>query len=221
MNCVFKSYGYVPPNHLCIGCTPLRRILSTVGYSEAQAKEGSRTILNAFNMINYADTMRDEGVLARAKARLLILFSSRTLPVELKRVLVRVNKETARLEENDADAETYIESVSGLGGDIFESLGGTCIQRKMLRDIGMRMAGAVLVDDMVRDFDRDKINGAYNPLNNEEAEGRARIRETYVTRFRETVDPILGCGDYRGKGSLTREWIEDMCMYHCIGYCCP
>ncbi|MBT5641491.1 hypothetical protein HOJ44_00075, partial [Candidatus Bathyarchaeota archaeon] len=90
--------------------------------------------MNAFNIINYADILRDEGTLAKAKARLLMLFSSRALPVEIKQILKNVNTETSHLEEEDTAAESYIESISGLGGDIFESIGGTDIQRKMLRD---------------------------------------------------------------------------------------
>jgi len=206
---------------LCIGCTPLRNILSTVGYSKAQAAKGSRTILNAFNIINYADILRDEGTLAKAKARLLMLFSSRALPVEIKQILKNVNTETSHLEEEDTAAESYIESISGLGGDIFESIGGTDIQRKMLRDIGTKMVGAIIVDDMVRDFDRDMVNGAYNPLIHESAEDRTRIQEHCTTRFRKLVDPVLGERDYGSKGSLTRRTLEEMFFDSIIGCCCP
>ena len=220
MNCVFKSYGYVPQNHLCVGCSPLRQLLSIVGYDENQSKRGSRTILNAFNLINLADAIRDEGILHRTKARLLMLFRSRTLSVELKQILQDVNKESTLLEEKNTNTEAYLERMSRFGGEIFASLGGTPTQQMMLRDIGVRMAGAVIIDDMVKDRDRDIANESYNPLIESADMDRERITATYVNRFTKLVNPILGDNDYRTKGSITREWIEELCCDAFIGTCC-
>jgi hypothetical protein len=194
-----------------------------MGLGEEDSKEGTRTILLAFNLINTSDMIRDEGLISGTRARLTRLLSSVKISPELKQLLGEINREAVLYEKEGVGAERYIERMSILGGRIFESLGGSDFQKAMLREAGKIISGATIVSDMIKDLQSDQRSGSFNPLRFEKNETINRIHEKYFKSFKELMDPVVKMRkEYDKKsGSLTREWIEDMCMEQFIGCCCP
>lgn len=189
MYCVFKSNGYIPVDHLCLRCTPLETLLSSLGLDEAASERGARDIIRTYRLIELADKERDEGLPVRLAARVSSFITSLTLPPSLRSLAGKVNERIEELEDAEVPTGEYLTAVSNIGGSIFSTLGTTPTQIEALRQLGSRIAGATVVEDMLRDLEIDRDTGNYNPIGHDD-EGQD-YRADYVGGFNELVDPVL------------------------------
>jgi len=158
-------------------------------------------------MIELADTDRDEGLPKRITARIYSYITSLMLPPSLRNRAREANMRIEELEEAKASTREYLDEVSSRGSSIFSTLGTTPEQVENLRKLGSRLAGATVIEDMLRDLKSDRETGDYNPINDEnESLG---YRAEYVGGFRELVDPVLrdGLPEASTQGSLRTKFI--------------
>ena len=189
MYCVFKSNGYVPANHLCLRCTPLETLLSSLGLDERDSERGARDIIRTYRLIELADKERDDGLPVRMVARLYSFLTSLALPPSLRNRARAANERIEELEATGASTREYLDAVSGIGASIFDTLGTTYIQVEALHLLGSRIAGTTVIEDMLRDLETDRDTGDYNPIDDDdEASGH---RAEYIGGFRDLVDPVL------------------------------
>jgi hypothetical protein len=191
MYCIFKAQGYTQKNHACLRCSPLEQIFSSVGYEEKEAFHYSRNILRAFRGIKLDDSFRDEKfsrkIVAKASS---ILLNIRT-PKKIRNEIRNVNSAIIELENSRIDAPTYLKEVSSLGRSIFESLATSNSKRLLLGTIGSKLAGAIVVEDMKRDLQKDIEKERFNPFKDSGSDFNNNLYKKYIGDFRALMDTIL------------------------------
>ena len=207
MDCIFKIHGIVPNNHICRGCEPLKLILRSVGCSDKESIESSRTILRAFQIIKLEDIFRDEVILKKLVAKASSIPIMSTLPKKMKKQLKTVNRKIIQLENSEIKAIKYVKEISKLGGSIFKSVAGSADQKRKLDEIGSVLTGALIVCDMNKDISNDFKNNKFNPFNKCSKETARSLTKQYLTKFTNFTQymfpkRIMASNNIRGFGNL-------------------
>ena len=221
MDCIFKSYGFVPKNHVCFACKPLEMLLSSTGCSAEQATKYAKAILKAYRLLKIEDTVRDEKPIKRIKAKALSPFYVARTPRAIRNILKRTNLAVEMLEKSNADPLTYVEKLAHSSGEIFETAAKSKQQKEQLRAIGATLTGAIVVNDMVKDRDSDLRKGRFNPLNTRSQETTQALTKQYHNKFIKLAMPLFPSSlTAHGPRKPVNKLVYSDCEDNECGCCC-
>jgi hypothetical protein len=161
LDCIFKTCGLIPRNHSCRSCLPLNALLSSIGYSKKESQAISKRIIRSFQIVKFEDVSRDESKFGFISKTMTFLLSV-TLPKQMRRVLKRSNDQIRVLEDSDPSAINYINQISRIGGELFESASMSKSFNDQLKEIGVIITKALVVNDMKKDLRIDKRTENFN-----------------------------------------------------------
>jgi hypothetical protein len=188
MQCIFKSYGYIPSLKFCTHCEPLERIFGISGYNCHEISEASKTIMRARIALEADDMQRDENsILKRIIARMVRKMCELRMPMEVNRIVKEANQTIQNLEKTDADVICYLEKMSEIGGRIFQKSFRT--RKPAAFSIGSIIAGAITAYDMSKDLGEDIKEGKFNPL--KKASKPTKLAEDLLNKYSVQLRKIM------------------------------
>ena len=211
MDCIFKAYGVIPPNHFCRSCKPLNMLLGSIGYTEKESQAASKRILRAFQIIRFEDSCRDESKFRFFSKTISLLFRV-TLPKPLRATLRKSNKQIKNLEDSNPSASKYIDQISKIGGVIFEAASTSTHNRNQLKEMGKIITRAMLVHDMKKDLKKDVERSKFNAFIGFSQEKINSLVKQNTGGFVKLVNPIPRVT----KKPIYQTELGDEC-----GSCCP
>jgi hypothetical protein len=163
MDCIFKTSGFIPKNHSCRSCIPLNILLSSIGYSKKESQVISKRIIRTFQIIKLEDISRDESNF-RLISRTISVLLSASLPKKMRIILKKTDNQIKELEDSDPSATNYINQISKIGGELFESASKSKYFKHQLKEIGVIITKAVVTNDMKKDLRNDIETNKFNPF---------------------------------------------------------
>lgn len=191
MDCIFKTYGIVPKNHLCTNCAPLEQIFQSTGLNPKQAKKATKQTLTAYRILKLQDKIRDEPDPKKITAKLLCIPLLTQITKQTKQTINELNKTIQQIEKTNTNPTTYIQQIAKIGGHLLQNTTQQKQQSNQLNQIGQAIMAATITEDMIKDLAVDKQKGNFNPLKKANNEKIAQIKKVYSTNFESIVKPHL------------------------------
>ena len=100
MDCIFKTYGIVPKNHLCTNCAPLEQIFQSTGLNPKQSKKATKQTLIAYRLLKLQDKIRDEPDPKKMAAKILCIPLLTQITKQTKQAINEMNKQYNKQKTN-------------------------------------------------------------------------------------------------------------------------
>ena len=163
MDCIFKTSGFIPKNHSCRSCIHLNTLLSSIGYSKKESQAISKRIIRTFQIIKLEDISRDESKFKLISKTTSVLLSA-SLPKKMRITLKKTDNQIKELEDSDPSATNYINQISKIGGELFETASKSKYFKHQLKEIGVIITKAIVTNDMKKDLQNDRGTNRFNPF---------------------------------------------------------
>ena len=209
MDCIFRDSGIIPQNYACYHCIPLEKLFLSAGCDYEEAVSCSKRIRRADSVIALEDEFRDEAIYRKIISKAWSILYLAGLPSELRKALRKLNSEVTRLERAGADLNTYLTSLSQLGGLLFGAAGSSKKNQEKLNSIGAIITETMLVKDMVKDLNSDIKTSKFNPIKGYNSVRVANLLKQTETKFNKLAEPLLNIKNIKQTPPKKRDFWED------------
>ncbi len=209
MECIFRDFGIIPQNYTCYRCLPLEKLFLSTGCDYKEAVSCSKRIRRADSVLALEDEFRDEAIYRKIISKAWSILYLLGLPGELRKAVRKLNLEVTQLERTGADINTYLTSLSHLGGLLFEAASSSKKNQEKLYSIGVIITEAILVKDMIKDLGSDIKSNKFNPLKGHNSVYISNMLKQTETKFNKLAEPLLNIKNIKQRSPEKRDFWED------------